>query len=277
MNQDERFLIAIDLDDTILSELFSLSAESVWALRDAQEAGHIVMIATARPWCITEPYYLALGLNSLVSVMNGSYMYHPKDTSAPTFRHDIDAATTRIVLDAMQDNGVEHIFLEANDDLYTADQVYPGHPYWKLLADHSIKHVMDPLPAVACTRIYGKAPNGAAAEAVRERIAAGGNLRVHVGEAPDGTCHIHVWSIKANKWYTVQEAAEYYGIRPENIMTFGDERIDDLMTRHAAHGYVMCNGNREMVEEAIAEGRGVTKHPCADGGVGYEIRRILGI
>ena len=49
MNAADRHLIAVDLDDTILSAYFSLSAESVRALIEAQNAGHVVMIATARP------------------------------------------------------------------------------------------------------------------------------------------------------------------------------------------------------------------------------------
>ena len=75
MNQDERYLIAIDLDDTVVSTLFTMSTDSAWALRDAQKAGHLVMIATARPWCITMPYYRALGLDTLVAVMNGKLMF----------------------------------------------------------------------------------------------------------------------------------------------------------------------------------------------------------
>ena len=89
MNAQDRHLIAIDLDDTVLSSLFSLDTESVWALLDARDAGHIVMIATARPECITLPYYRLLGMNTLMSVMNGSYMYHPDDPSVPVFRRTI--------------------------------------------------------------------------------------------------------------------------------------------------------------------------------------------
>ena len=56
MNRNERHLIAVDLDDTILSELFSLNVKSVWKLIDLQDAGHVVMIATARPTFIDLPY-----------------------------------------------------------------------------------------------------------------------------------------------------------------------------------------------------------------------------
>ena len=277
MNQDERYLIAIDLDDTVVSTLFTMSTDSAWALRDAQKAGHLVMIATARPWCITMPYYRALGLDTLVAVMNGSYLYHPDKPSVCLPNRTIDAETAGQVLEAMKANGGEHIFMEANDDLYTSDGVCPNHRYWELLFDESNMHEIGYLPAVECARIFAKLPHRAAGEAVRDAINPDGKLRVHVGELKDGTCHVHVWSVSADKWYAVKEAAEYYGIKPENVMAFGDERIDDMMTRCAAHGYVMCNGNQEMVAEAIAEGRGVTKYPCAEGGVGYEIRRILGL
>ena len=72
MEENKRFLIAIDLDDTVLSSLFSLCARSVEALIDAKQAGHRVMIATARPTAMALPYYRLLGLDTPLSVLNGA-------------------------------------------------------------------------------------------------------------------------------------------------------------------------------------------------------------
>ena len=63
MDKNKRCLIAIDLDDTVLSTYYSLSSESVRALIEAQAAGHVVMIATARPEAMALPYHRAMGFH----------------------------------------------------------------------------------------------------------------------------------------------------------------------------------------------------------------------
>lgn len=276
MNAQDRHLIAIDLDDTVLSNLFSLDTDSVWALLDARDAGHIVMIATARPECITLPYYRLLGMNTLMSVMNGSYMYHPDDPSVPVFRRTIPAEVASRVTDAMQAMNMEHIWMEANNDLYSMDGIAPAHPYWRILFDASDLHICDAFPAVDCGRIYAVAANEQQAKDFRDMFA-NEALRIPIVPAADGKFHVHVWSATADKWYSVQDAAKYYGISPENIICFGDEMIDYKMTSEAAHGYVMCNGLPSIIQEAKEKGRGVTAYPCGKNGVGYELRRLLNL
>jgi len=277
MDAANRHLIAIDLDDTVLAKLFSLNVDSVWALKDAQDAGHVVMIATARPECLALPYYRALGLKSLLSLMNGSYMYHPDNKSAPVFEHVISCDDVDAAVNLMQANGFKHLFLEDNNDVYTIDGKRPEHPYWRILFEGSNVHQVTDLKGHKCARIFGKAESEATARLVKEQLDATGRLRVNVGQGLDGMWNMHIWSVTADKWYTVQEAAEYYGINPENILCFGDEGNDRMMTTCAPHGFVMCNGNKAMIEDARTNGRGVTTLPCDEGGVGYEVRRLLNL
>ena len=277
MNADERYLIAIDLDDTVLNDLFSLDVKSVWSLINAQEAGHIVMIATARPSCITLPYYRLLSMNTLMSVMCGSYMYHPDDPAVPVFRHTIDAETVGTLTARMRELGMQHMWLEADNDLYSEDGVYPNHPYWRLLFRESTKHIGSPVPAVECGRIFAQTDSWEDAETLKAFCDANPAIRTSIYKTQSGSVHVHIFSSSADKWYSVKEAAEYYNIKPENIITFGDQGIDRMMTTEAAHGFVMCNGDKQMIEAAHASGRGVTEYPCGQGGVGFEIDRLLGL
>ena len=45
----ERYLIALDLDGTTLNADGQLSAGTIAVLREAQAAGHLVVITTGRP------------------------------------------------------------------------------------------------------------------------------------------------------------------------------------------------------------------------------------
>lgn len=48
-----------------------------------------------------------------------------------------------------------------------------------------------------------------------------------------------------------------------------------MMICNAGNGFVLCNGSKAFVEEIRAAGANVTEYPCAEGGVGREIRRLL--
>ena len=128
MKNKNRFLISVDLDDTILTELFSLNAKSAWALMDAQDAGHIVMINTARPTCLALPYYRALGLNSLLATVNGNYLYHPDDPSIPWKKHELSEAASAQILSTLKELDIRHPWIQNDDDVYTQDGIYPPYP-----------------------------------------------------------------------------------------------------------------------------------------------------
>lgn len=275
MQTKDRYLIAIDLDDTVLNELFSLNVQSVWSLINAQDAGHIVMIATARPTCIALPYYRALGLHSLLSTVNGNYLYHPDDPSIPMIRHELCAEHTQQVLSAMEELSIRHAWIHNDDDLYTLDGVYPPHPYWRLLFRHSRVHTMASLPRITAGRIMAQADTQAQLEEMKKRFENVPGVIVGGGPNGFGTWNVTVMPESANKWYTVQEAARYYGIDDDHIACFGDENNDRMMVMNARHGFVMCNGNPGLITDMKALHKGVTTYPCREGGVGYEVDKLL--
>ena len=172
---------------------------------------------------------------------------------------------------------MQHMWMEADDDLYSDDGIYPQHPYWRLLFRESTLHVSEQLPAIECGRIFAQTDSWESAEALKEYCDSMPELRVGMYKTAEGPVHVHIFSAAADKWYSVKEAAEYYGIKPENIITFGDQGIDRMMTTEAAHGYVMCNGDKNMIEAAKEAGRGVTDYPCGQGGVGYVLDRLLNL
>ncbi len=62
MTAPEPWLVALDVDGTILHEDETLDQEVVDAVRRARDRGHEVMLATGRSWRTTEPILRSLGL-----------------------------------------------------------------------------------------------------------------------------------------------------------------------------------------------------------------------
>lgn len=275
MNQNQRCLIAIDLDDTVLSNLFSLSSASVATLIDAQSAGHVVMIATARPSCMALPYHRAMGLHGPISTLNGAYLYHPDDPAFPTYRELISETSVAAISAAIKRAGITFAWMENDDDLAAIHLPQLDHLYFREVFRQSNVTFYPELPARPTGRIFAYADDRARAEAVLEEISA----------CPDVDCRMYPQSGEgvrfncaartADKWYAVKHAAEWYGIAPENIITFGDQENDRKMLFNAGHGFVLCNGSAKLQEDAIRAGVGVTKHTCADGGVAWELKKLL--
>ena len=274
MNAAERHLIATDLDDTILSELFSLNVKSVWKLMELKEAGHIVMIATARPSCLALPYYRILGLNTLLSTVNGNYMYHPDDPSIPMIRHELEENQMQQILDAMKNAGIKEGYLHSDDLIHLCGK-QPAHPYFHLMFGQSEVHQADHFPLLPCGRFFAFSPSVAQAREAEAQLASCQGMNVIVRPKADGTANMVITPASADKWISVQEAARYYGIREENIWCFGDEENDRMMVENAAHGYAMVNGNPQLISDMRAQGKGVTHLPCNQGGVGDILEKFL--
>ncbi|WP_412031280.1 Cof-type HAD-IIB family hydrolase [Metamycoplasma buccale] len=76
-----RFLIALDLDGTLLADSANgtMHPKTEEAIKKAVSQGHIVSIITGRPWRSTKPIYEKLGLNAIVGNYNGAHIHNPSD------------------------------------------------------------------------------------------------------------------------------------------------------------------------------------------------------
>ncbi|MBQ9951344.1 MAG: HAD-IIB family hydrolase [Clostridia bacterium] len=275
MDNSKRCLIAIDLDSTVLSSYFSLSADSVRALIEAQSAGHVVMIATARPEAMTLPYHRAMGFHGPMSTLNGAHLYHPDDPSFPVYEELVSPESTAAFSEIADRAGVKKIWLEQNRCVHAVSDPTPDFFYFREVFRQSGAAYHEKLPAVPAARIYACADTQEQADAIMEVMSAREDcsLRHHVTAA--GEHRINCNAVTADKWFAVKRAADFYGIPNENVITFGDEVNDRRMILSASHGFVLRNGSKALQEEALAAGANVTELVCAEGGVGHEIRKLL--
>lgn len=275
MNASDRHLIAVDLDDTILSAYYSLSSESVRALIEAQTAGHVVMIATARPEAMALPYHRAMGFHGPISTLNGAYLYHPDDPDFPMITNLISPESTQAISDAAHRLGIPKIWLEQNNTVHAVSDPDPDFFYFREVFRQSGACYHDRLPAVPAGRIYACTDSAERADALLEVMSTLPDCAFRRYITPSGEHRINCNAVTADKWHAVRRAAELCGVPESNIVTFGDATNDRMMIASAAHGHVLCNGASSFVEEMRAEGVTVTEYPCAEGGVGHEIRKLL--
>ncbi len=270
----EKHLIAIDLDSTVLSRMFTLDGESVVALLKCIDAGHLVVIATARPSCITLPYYRILAPGTPVSTMNGSFVYHPDDPTFPVRQTLAPEDEISLFLSAAE--AVADFVWTANDDRIYATGAGPAaHLYFKELFRHSQVEILPSLPRMATAYAAAVVKGEEEEKYITDAISACQNLYLKTYTSADGSRNVAVRAKATGKWPSVKYIADFYGIPTENIVAFGDEKDDMEMIVSSGRGYAMCNGNELVKAAALEAGKAVTEYPCGEGGVGRELEKLL--
>lgn len=74
-----KYLIACDLDGSLLNELGEITETSKKVLKKLEADGHLVVLATGRPFSGAFPKYEFLDLNTPLITDNGGSIEHPKD------------------------------------------------------------------------------------------------------------------------------------------------------------------------------------------------------
>ena len=114
----EKYLIAIDLDGTILPNLYGLSNFNIEAFKKIKDAGHDIIITTGRPFRSSFFVYHKFSLNTPMINYNGQYISNPRD-----FRYEVFSKKIPLneILDIYNhEKGKYNVFFcEVDDDIYT--------------------------------------------------------------------------------------------------------------------------------------------------------------
>ncbi|MDN4523694.1 Cof-type HAD-IIB family hydrolase [Fictibacillus fluitans] len=239
------YLIALDLDGTLLNDNKVISQRTKNAVLKAKQEGHVVCISTGRPYRASTEYYKELGLNTPIVNFNGAFVHHPHDSSFGVYHSPLELSQAKKVIKTAEEFLVKNIMAEVLDDVYLhkEDQVIvdtfimgenPAHtgdlnerlndnPTSLLIhpQDHHVNELRDQLKKEH-------------AEVIDQRVwAAPWNI-------------IEVIRSGLNKAVGLQKISAYYNIPKERVIAFGDEDNDLEMIEYAGHGIAMGNAISEL-------------------------------
>lgn len=243
----QRYLIAVDLDGTLLTEDKQITPKTKLMIRHLIDQGHIVVIATGRSNRMSILYYDELGLNTPLINSNGALIHHPNDKNWGEYHQPLDMKTAQDILEigyslnsrnllaAVYDDVIverfdEHIinFYEAGSD---SGKVMIGPVKDKLQEEPTLMLVY---PDVELLDELTNHLNDVHAETVDHR---NWGSPFHI---------IEIMNKSMNKAVALKKVADYYSIPRERIMAFGDETNDLHMIEYAGIGVVMENGVDEL-------------------------------
>ncbi len=267
----EKHLIALDLDGTLLKDDKTISAKTKMTLQKAREEGHIVMIATGRPFRSSQPYYNELNLNTPIVNFNGAFVHHPKDKSWGVYHSPMEINIAKEIVEACSSFPFHNIIAEVIDDVYFHYQDN------KLLEIFGYGH---PRVTTGDLRNYlHDSPTSLLIHADEGDVK---TIRKHLSSAHAEVISHRSWGAPwpvieivkngLNKAVGLQKAADYFQIPKERIIAFGDEDNDLEMLEYAGYGIAMGNA----IDEVKTVAKDVTLTNEQDG-IGIYLNELLNL
>jgi Cof subfamily protein (haloacid dehalogenase superfamily) len=241
-------LVAIDLDDTMLRDDWTISPRVAKAIKKAQSQGVKMTIATGRMPISARPYAKQLGLDVPMITYHGA-MIEQVLSGQILFRRVVNSALAAEIIEDVTRRGV-------HAQLYLKDRVIaPKINDWARLYER--------IASVRCeqgdlTTLLSQEPEGVekillmAEEAALNQLAP--VLRQYYGEKVHITkskpFFLEIMNGSVNKGVALAFLAAHLGIAQEDVMAIGDSYNDLEMIKYAGFGVAMGNAPAEIIEQA---------------------------
>jgi len=253
----KEYLIAIDIDGTIIDEEFRKDEESLAILKELAK-NNIVVIASGRPYRSSKPYYDYLELKSPIINYNGAYVHNPHDPNFKEIMLTIDKDALINVIDNNKDC-ILNAFSEVRDDVYLMRE------------DPSIEDFLDRRDALVETGDYKDIlvadTNGSM---IFAKMGALEKLDKFIKDnnypflLRPWVFHNHLiielYNKDVSKAKALDVIREYYHIKRENTIAFGDGHNDIEMIKYAKYGVAMGNSHPDLIKEAKYHTKSVKEH-----------------
>lgn len=264
-------LIATDLDGTLLDDDTHVSARTRQALDAARAVGIEVVPVTAR-----QPIGLGLiaeeaGFDGWALCGNAAFALH-LTTGELLFQSAVPVEVQRLLVDALRERIPGLLFVSVRDagEGFVAQE---GYAALASFADHrreptSIGGVpLDDVLSEPSLKLVIRHPELGATHILQEIQALGlkGFEATHSG-AP----FVEVMAEGVHKAWGLAKLCEHLGIRPDEVLAFGDAPNDIEMLRWAGRGVAVANAAPAVVDAADE-----VAPPNTDDGVALVIEQLL--
>ena len=242
------YLIAIDLDGTLVQNFDDYDEKSFELLKEVSKNNYIV-ISTGRPYRSSKYFYDILGLNTPFVNYNGALVHNPND---PNFQKKMIHINKDSLIKFVNEKKhiLHNIFCEIEDDIYVLRYDEEIEPY--LHTDGGVVHSGD------LDKILPSDPNGAI-------------LFVKKGyesELEDYVNNHYNNEVKLRYWFTTNVVVcelynpltskanalklicDYYNIDKSKTIAIGDGHNDIEMLEFCEIGVAMGNSHKDLIPYA---------------------------
>ena len=243
-----KYLIALDMDGTLLNSSQKIERKTSSYLHSLALQGHIIVIASGRPFRSIEPYYNELGLSSPCICYNGAYIHSTNDA----FKNESFYIPKDVCLDvisSLDQNRLLNVMCENSSSMHLLHEDDVLGKYFFMdkieISYGDFNKTLKDDPNIIIFRATDEK------EDFKENITKavekhGLKIRFWSGL----TSFSEIYSPKVTKAHALSKIASYYNIPKENIIAFGDAPNDLEMLEEAGIGVAMKNASLELLKKA---------------------------
>ena len=244
----EGYLIAIDLDGTLVQNFDDYDKKSFELLKEIAKKNYVV-ISTGRPYRSSKYFYDILELNTPFVNYNGALVHNPND---PNFKKKMIHINKDSLLNFIDKKGhiLHNIFCEIEDDIYVQRLDDEIEPYLHINGGN--------LHFGELNEILPGNPNGAILFIKKEGEK---ELEDYVNNHYNNEVRLRYWfstnvivcelynplTSKAN---ALKRICEYYNIDNKKTIAIGDGHNDIEMLEFANIGVAMENAHKDLIQHA---------------------------
>lgn len=247
----EKYLIAIDLDGTLLYDWQTITDETKTYLKQLSNLGHKIVLATGRPFRSTEPFHRELGLETPIINYNGGLVSSHHDKNFVPYSLTIKR---EYLFDIFESNKhhIDNAFGEIGDDIYLwrdTEEIQPllhnfnGSRLFVGDFKETLHNDTNGFLVLA-----HKGESDYIEQFVAEKYA---GLVLSRNWGTEYNYVLELFTPETNKGNGLKYVADYLGFPRERIIAFGDAHNDIELLEYAGTGIAMANAHDSL--KAVAD------------------------
>lgn len=262
-------LVAMDLDDTLLSSDLTISIGNREMLQKAEKNGLKITLASGRMYRAMLPYAQILGMRNIPLIAyNGALIKHA-DHGRTIAHRPLRRLLVEQIISNLKELGL-HVNVYSDDRLYIEKMTAEARVYMEISrVEPEIVGDFSRYTPEDCTKVLAIG-DPQRMTGIKARMAEVFGERVHVTISKPQ--YLEFVSAGVNKALALREVAAYYGFEREEVMAIGDGLNDLEMIKWAGVGVAVDNAPLEVKQAAD------WVSPSSDrDGVAAALRRYVGL
>lgn len=259
-----KYVIALDLDDTLLNTKKEITDTTKKYLQQLSKEGHKVVLSTGRPLRAMKQYYDYLELETPIVSDNGGFTHHPFDNKFNEVRLGIDKEIIKDVTKNAKDC-INSCFFSIDNTIYIDKQSekFDGVIHineQSIVIKGNLYDICDVNP-YGMLFLLKSSKIKEFEEYVLSRYSKTISLRMFFNDGEEAMYELYQKSISKREGLEV--ILDYYGLTTNELIAMGDGDNDIEMIELAKIGVAMKNAR----ETVIASANYITEYDCNEDGV----------
>jgi Cof subfamily protein (haloacid dehalogenase superfamily) len=258
-----KYLIAIDLDGTLLQDWETVSKETIEYLKSLKAQGHEIVLATGRPFRSSEEYYDLLELKTPLINYNGGLVTNKSDLSFKGYSLTVNKEDVLHIFEHTRQY-IHNAFGEVKDDIYLLENTTEIQPLLhnfngaRLFVGEFNKILNDDTNGFIIIANKGQGHH------IEEFIQDNYKDKVLCRNWGNEYRYIiELFTPESNKGQALEYVANHLGFDRENIIAIGDGHNDIEMLEYAGTGVAMKNAHESLLPYADY----ITEYPNHEDGL----------